>query len=887
MIKGYFFIPILLICFSHISAQIKITGIVLQSNNEALENASITLSAKNKTQISAFATTNSKGFFELVSNEVGDSITVKVALIGYKTQQLIIANKAQVLKFTLVEFATELATLIAKEKPITQSGDTTNYLVKSFANKQDRMIGDVIARLPGIEIDENNGQIKFNGKAISHYYIDGLDLLEKKYNIANRNIPADLVEQVQILENHQDIRLFDSITKGTEPALNITLKAKAKNKLIVKAKLALGLPPVLWDNELIGLQFNPLFQLLTSYKNNNAGAVLANEISENYTIKKIGDNDAQNSKEEVLSKLSTQQPPVNTRRYLFNNTHLFHFNTLKVLPNKSQLKYNLSYLNDNNILENVTQSIFTLPTGQSINFIESRTHFVNTNKIDGNIIYTKNTKKLYIKNLTKIKLDFSKEYSNIENPLSVVQLLQNPIYDYANIFLAHLPVKKKIISVNSVTSFNKAPQVLSIMPGQFTDIFNQSIAYDRIAQSAQINNFHTNNNLSFFSKFGKFNQLIKFGSAFSHKKLISNISKLYNQNEYILADSFKNRIGWNNVRLYAENEISILKTNKQLFITLPIEINILNTQDDVKKRVTNTRNIFFNPTVDVNFTLSTNLTAGIAYSLQNTIGNITNITSGLILNNYRNIYRNDSLVPKQQQQNLTATLFYKNAVKAMFSNLSISAAQTKKNILFSQIFDGLFINSVGSFRNNYQKSIIISGNASKYILKSKTNLALNYNYGILQADLLQQNKIVKSNSTILSVGIKSNLNMLSFISIESNTKYNFFKNKLKQAVPIVEGASTVGIQQNLRLSFNQSKNFNMFLTNEWYGIYDNRGNKGTYYFADIGCKQKFTKLIVELELTNFTNSKNYVSISNAENLQQINSFKIRPAFVMAKFYFNL
>ena len=887
MIKGYFFIPILLICFSHISAQIKITGIVLQSNNEALENASITLSAKNKTQISAFATTNSKGFFELVSNEVGDSITVKVALIGYKTQQLIIANKAQVLKFTLVEFATELATLIAKEKPITQSGDTTNYLVKSFANKQDRMIGDVIARLPGIEIDENNGQIKFNGKAISHYYIDGLDLLEKKYNIANRNIPADLVEQVQILENHQDIRLFDSITKGTEPALNITLKAKAKNKLIVKAKLALGLPPVLWDNELIGLQFNPLFQLLTSYKNNNAGAVLANEISENYTIKKIGDNDAQNSKEEVLSKLSTQQPPVNTRRYLFNNTHLFHFNTLKVLPNKSQLKYNLSYLNDNNILENVTQSIFTLPTGQSINFIESRTHFVNTNKIDGNIIYTKNTKKLYIKNLTKIKLDFSKEYSNIENPLSVVQLLQNPIYDYANIFLAHLPVKKKIISVNSVTSFNKAPQVLSIMPGQFTDIFNQSIAYDRIAQSAQINNFHTNNNLSFFSKFGKFNQLIKFGSAFSHKKLISNISKLYNKNEYILADSFKNRIGWNNVRLYAENEISILKTNKQLFITLPIEINILNTQDDVKKRVTNTRNIFFNPTVDVNFTLSTNLTAGIAYSLQNTIGNITNITSGLILNNYRNIYRNDSLVPKQQQQNLTATLFYKNAVKAMFSNLSISAAQTKKNILFSQIFDGLFINSVGSFRNNYQKSIIISGNASKYILKSKTNLALNYNYGILQADLLQQNKIVKSNSTILSVGIKSTLNMLSFISIESNTKYNFFKNKLKQALPIVEDASTVGIQQNLRLSFNPSKNFNIFLTNEWYGIYDNRGNKGTYYFADIGCKQKFTKLIVELELTNFTNSKNYVSISNAENLQQINSFKIRPAFVMAKFYFNL
>ncbi len=867
-------------------AQNKITGTVLKKTNEAIEDASVVLIKKNNIQISAFAITDSKGFFEITFNGEIDSVIIKVSIIGYETKAQTVFNKTQALKFVLAEETTVLPTVLVKEGPITQSGDTTNYLVKNFTDKQDRVIGDIIAKLPGIEIDENSGAIKFNGKPISHYYIDGLDLLEKKYNIANRNIPADLVDQVQLLANHQDIKLLDSLIKGTEPALNIKLKKKAKNKLIGKAKAGLGITPLLWDNEATGLQFNPAFQLITSYKNNNEGSFLANELSENFSVQKVGENKEKNIKEDILNKLNTQQPSISTKRYLFNNTHLLFFNILKVLPNMAQVKFNMSYLNDNTVNENELQSTYILPTGQQINFTEKRIGFINTNKVEGNIIYNINSKKVYLKNTSKAKLDFTKERATIINPSLVTQNLQNPFYEYSNDFLAHLPIKKKIISLSSKINFNRMPQQLYVTPGQFKDVFNQSINYEQLSQRAVLNNFNTDNNISFFSKLGKVNQLVKIGAEFVHKNLQTNINKLYNQNEYQLNDSFKNNINWNNTRLYAETETTIGKGKRQLDISLPVELNILHIESRIQDYKTSSKYVFFNPNISFSFPIVQNITGDVSYTLQNSIGNISNISSGYILNNYRSINKNDGLMPLQQQNSAIASLYYKNSLKGIFSNVSISASHTKKNIIFSQVFDGLFIKSVGSFLNNYQKSLIVSGNTSKYFIESKINLALNYSYSIFQSDILQQNQVAKSNSKLFSLGLKANLNMLSYASIETNTKYDLFKNEIKPSALTSAASITNRFQQFLRAYFYLSKKSTLYFKNELYKVWDNKNNNGSYFFGDIGFKQKFKKTELEVEWANFTNSKTYVTINNSENLKQINTYNIRPTNVMVKFYFN-
>lgn len=59
---------------------------------------------------------------------------------------------------------------------IREQGDTIIYNVGSFAQQQDRSIGDVLKRMPGIDV-ANHGKIQYQGEDINKFYIEGSDLL--------------------------------------------------------------------------------------------------------------------------------------------------------------------------------------------------------------------------------------------------------------------------------------------------------------------------------------------------------------------------------------------------------------------------------------------------------------------------------------------------------------------------------------------------------------------------------------------------------------------------------------------------------------------------------------------------------------------------------------
>lgn len=535
---------------------------------------------------------------------------------------------------------------------------------------------------------------------------------------------------------------------------------------------------------------------------------------------------------------------------------------------------------------NSSSSAYILPNGQQINFTENRMFITNTNKVNGNLTYLVNSKKGYLKNTTTAKLDFTKETSTITNPSEVFQTLKNPFFDYTNDFIMHLPLGKKIISFTSKTDYNKIPQNLDVVPGQFNEVFNDSIPYQQLSQKAILSNFNTDNSISFFSKIGKINEEIKLGTEYIHKNIQSKIQKLYNDTSYQLNDTFKNNINWNNVRFYTENETTVGKGKTQLDIRLPLELNILKTNNLVQNYKQSSSHVFFNPVLDFSFPLLNHLSGDIVYSLEHDIGSIVQITPGYILTSYKSLIRNDSLLPLQMQQNVSFNLYYKNSPKSIFSNISISASDIKKNIIYNQLFDGFSIQSVGRFVTNHQKNFTISGSTSKFFTEFKINLALNYNYSLFTADLLEQNLPATSNSNTFSLGLTANFNILDFASFETKTDFDHFKNVLKQSNFKSSPNSTNHFHLLAKLYFYLSKKSTLYFNNDYYKVWDNKNNKRNNFFGDIGFKQKFKKTDVEIEWSNVTNTKTYYSIYNLDNLKEINKYNIRPTSLMLKFYFN-
>ena len=84
------------------------------------------------------------------------------------------------LTIVMTPATTLLKEVAVKADRIREQGDTITYNVGTFAQAQDRSIGDVLKRMPGIDVNKS-GKIQYQGEDINKFYIEGSDLLGGKY----------------------------------------------------------------------------------------------------------------------------------------------------------------------------------------------------------------------------------------------------------------------------------------------------------------------------------------------------------------------------------------------------------------------------------------------------------------------------------------------------------------------------------------------------------------------------------------------------------------------------------------------------------------------------------------------------------------------------------
>ena len=204
-------------------------------------------------------------------------LTVTAAGIGIGNVTRIVANRSQTLNIRTEEKVMQIKEVVVKATKIEQHGDTVSYLVGAYQQQGDRVIGDVLRRMPGIEV-KDNGSILYNGHAIKHFYVEEMDLLQGRYGIATNNINASDVARVQVMERHQAKKVLQGKDFTEDVAVNLKLKDSAKGTWAVNAMLGgggqqtqtIGNNP-LWTAEVVGMYFAKRRQNMTLYKGNNAG----------------------------------------------------------------------------------------------------------------------------------------------------------------------------------------------------------------------------------------------------------------------------------------------------------------------------------------------------------------------------------------------------------------------------------------------------------------------------------------------------------------------------------------------------------------------------------------------------------------------------------------
>ncbi|NNU34897.1 hypothetical protein HK413_14110, partial [Mucilaginibacter sp. S1162] len=108
--------------------------------------------------------------------------------------------------------------------PIKFKEDTIDYKIAAYPVRENAPVEDVLKKMPGVDVD-NNGNVTAQGKSITKIRINGKDFMGGDVQSATKNIPADILESVQVIDDYGDQANLTGVRTG-EPnkILNFTIR---------------------------------------------------------------------------------------------------------------------------------------------------------------------------------------------------------------------------------------------------------------------------------------------------------------------------------------------------------------------------------------------------------------------------------------------------------------------------------------------------------------------------------------------------------------------------------------------------------------------------------------------------------------------------------------
>ena len=446
---------------------------------------------RQKAKVLASTQCNSKGEYQInLQNFQTDSVELHVTGINIEPFVLKCKNISQRIDIIVAERVQQMKDVVIKAPRITTQGDTINYRVSAFQQQNDLSIGQVLKRLPGITVSDI-GQISYKGVPIKNFYIEGLDLMKGKYGIATNNIDPNSISTVQIMENHQDIKALKDLKPEERASINLKLKNGVKGIFNLIATLGLGYDDKrLWDNELIATYFKRNSQLLATYKGNNTGNDLENEL-------RSFDDDGIRYKTSTLSEIETASTPnIGKRHYFFNKSHAGTVNYVSRIGSENELGFNFSLLNDRDERSTDYKSVTYLPDGTS-NLVQQKTNSLTHQTVGyGTFTYMLNSKSRYLKD--QIKAEFihqdgssSTQMAEFVNQKSKMKNL----YLNNSLHFTNRTAGNRGVDFFSKINFERRPHNLFAS----TNLFPQVVTGDDVFQDVVRSNLSTENRLDLLS----------------------------------------------------------------------------------------------------------------------------------------------------------------------------------------------------------------------------------------------------------------------------------------------------------------------------------------------------------------------------------------------------
>lgn len=208
---------------------VALSGSLIDSEGEPLIEATVKLLSARDSQFVKGTTTNFDGVFKMAQIKPGRYI-LTVSYIGYEPLDttLRLGRTANVKLNPILMRSSSImlkeAVVHGVKTPIKVMEDTVEYNADSYHTQPNAVVEDLLKRLPGVEVG-TDGAITANGKTVSKILIDGKEFFSDDPQVASKNLPANMIEKLQVVDRKSDMARLTGVDDGEdETVINLTFK---------------------------------------------------------------------------------------------------------------------------------------------------------------------------------------------------------------------------------------------------------------------------------------------------------------------------------------------------------------------------------------------------------------------------------------------------------------------------------------------------------------------------------------------------------------------------------------------------------------------------------------------------------------------------------------
>jgi hypothetical protein len=237
--------------------------------------ATITVFNARDTSIITYRLSDEQGKFKVPSLPLQKELRVVITATGSSVwrKEFTLSDESPSLELGTLKLEADIKEMeevlvMSERPPVVVRKDTIEFNAAAFKTLPTALVEDLLKKMPGVDVDRD-GNIMVNGRKVNRLLVEGKEFFGSDPKIASKNLPANLIDKVQVADDKEELLRNPDLTAGeVGQVINLKLKKSIKQGWFGKLYAGAGTEDRFEGGGIVNMFRDTLQVSLLGYTNN-------------------------------------------------------------------------------------------------------------------------------------------------------------------------------------------------------------------------------------------------------------------------------------------------------------------------------------------------------------------------------------------------------------------------------------------------------------------------------------------------------------------------------------------------------------------------------------------------------------------------------------------